>query len=239
MATIEIRTRDVDYISILPDHGTPQHTFLIYTNDNGEQFALRGGADGSNHNTLPIDYWHGLIMPEDRDGRFWTPGLEYQNFEHDITNRNVAFLQANLFFLQAYSEVMGLDDDVAQLKNSLKHSLELQLNQSLTDQAFSNIFETMLRNMNHGQDAIPQRSDPLTLDLDGDGVEMVPLDQSGAFFTSKTNKTITNLNTDFYQTAKMRLVNLQKKWLTIKNKNLVDKLFFAVQTVFVNSLKLS
>ena len=44
MATIEIRTRDVGLTGWMPDQASPQHTFLIYTDDNGNQEILRGGA---------------------------------------------------------------------------------------------------------------------------------------------------------------------------------------------------
>ena len=50
MATIEIRTRDVKGTSFLPEHKTPQHTFLIYTKNNGDQYILRGGQDLSDSN---------------------------------------------------------------------------------------------------------------------------------------------------------------------------------------------
>ena len=45
MARIQIKTRDVNGTSFLPEHKTPQHTFIIYTKDNGEQYVLRGGQD--------------------------------------------------------------------------------------------------------------------------------------------------------------------------------------------------
>ncbi len=45
MATIEIRTRDVNGTSFLPEYKTTQHTFVIYTKDTGEQYILRGGQD--------------------------------------------------------------------------------------------------------------------------------------------------------------------------------------------------
>ena len=50
MAKIEIRTRDLDKTSWLPDQGTPQHTFLIYTNDAGEKVVLRGGSLEAKYN---------------------------------------------------------------------------------------------------------------------------------------------------------------------------------------------
>ena len=45
MATIEIKTRDVENTSSLPDQGTPQHTFVVYTDDVGKKQILRGGSN--------------------------------------------------------------------------------------------------------------------------------------------------------------------------------------------------
>ena len=47
MGIIEIKSRDVQGTSILPENLTPQHTFYIYTNDRGEKQILRGGPEGS------------------------------------------------------------------------------------------------------------------------------------------------------------------------------------------------
>ena len=43
MATIEIRTKDVKDTAWMFDQGSPQHTYIIYTDDNGNQEILRGG----------------------------------------------------------------------------------------------------------------------------------------------------------------------------------------------------
>ena len=63
MAKIEIRTRDVDsdVITSLPDQTAPQHTFIVYTNNAGEQFVLRGGQESDlktnqKHSNSSLDY---------------------------------------------------------------------------------------------------------------------------------------------------------------------------------------
>tara|TARA_Y100000389_G_C17431862_1_gene503139 strand:+ start:730 stop:1143 length:414 start_codon:yes stop_codon:yes gene_type:complete len=45
MAKIEIITRPVDFpgLTLLPDPTTPQHSFLLYTDDFGQKQILRGG----------------------------------------------------------------------------------------------------------------------------------------------------------------------------------------------------
>ncbi len=42
MATIEIQSRDVTGTSYLPG-STPQHLYLVYTDDTGNEYMLRGG----------------------------------------------------------------------------------------------------------------------------------------------------------------------------------------------------
>ncbi len=65
------------------------------------------------------------------------------------------------------------------ISDLLKQSLD-SLNDSAKD--LSEWFKDMARSIDRTENAVPQRSDPLVLDLDGDGVELIALDDSKVFF---------------------------------------------------------